>query len=666
MPTIDESHVYPVSLVREGELAYSDSSRPKDGLRSFGQAGEFMSTTSAPRRMTTATSPPMPATACAAEDQAARPWRLSTWSLSLGSGLLLAVALAPVSVQVVELLLLVGSLWVLARGSTAFPHARWIALGTAIAMSFALAVTPFTWLIPQLPPLAFIAPLGFLLLIKQETLAGRRPYLTIWLAGFVHWLIVMEGVRQAYWALYLGWIALAAYLAVYFALFVGLSRVAVRRLRIPLVLAAPTIWVGLEFARSHFLTGFSIGLLGHSQAEAFPWLIQVADLGGAYAVSFVVMLVAAGIAQALPWNRRDRRWSFAPLVTAGAVLVAVLGYGAWRMATAPHATARPPLSVALLQNSVDTIFDVPPEHFVETCRAYQHQAVAAARQYPQTQVMIWPESVFMSVFPQYTFDGEESLPEGVSWKRAQLAKDEFHQHCASTVAAINQTASTAAGQRRSIAQIMGSMTVGFQRDGIARYNSALMLADDGDVAAQYHKMHPVMFGEYIPLGETWPWIYRFTPMPEGLTRGKQAEAFVVGDYTLAPSICFESTVPHLIRRQIIDLEQRGQSPDMLVSVTNDGWFWGSAQLDLHAQCAIMRAVEHRRPMLVAANTGFSIAVDGSGRVLAKGPRRAVATLAVDVPPDGRFSPYTYFGDYPAALCLALVAVCAAVGLRRFI
>jgi apolipoprotein N-acyltransferase len=350
-------------------------------------------------------------------------------------------------------------------------------------------------------------------------------------------------------------------------------------------------------------------------------------------------------------------------VTAAVVLVGVLGYGSWRVSTVPQNTERDPLHVVLLQNSVDTIFDVPPEHFVETCRAYQHQAVAAARQHPDAQVMIWPESVFMSVFPQYTFEGEESLPEGVSLKRAELAEDEFYQHCASTVAAINQQASAAAGEKRNIAQLMGSMTVGFQPDKIARHNTALLLGEDGRVAAQYHKMHPVMFGEYIPLGETWPWIYRLTPMPEGLTRGRQAEAFVVDDYTLAPSICFESTVPHLIRRQIIDLDRRGQSPDMLVSVTNDGWFWGSAQLDLHAQCAIMRAVEHHRPMLVAANTGLSIAADGSGHLLAKGPRRAVQTIAVNVPPDGRFSPYTYYGDWPAAFCLAIVGVCAVVGWR---
>jgi apolipoprotein N-acyltransferase len=277
--------------------------------------------------------------------------------------------------------------------------------------------------------------------------------------------------------------------------------------------------------------------------------------------------------------------------------------------------------------------------------------------------MIWPESVFMSVFPQYTAEDEQSLPEGVSPNRLALAQEEFQQHCASTVAAVNQQASVIAGEPRGIAQVMGSMTVGFAPEKIARYNSAFLLSPEGQLAADYHKMHPVMFGEYIPFGETWPWIYRLTPMPEGLTRGKQAEAFAVGDYKIAPSICFESTVPHLIRRQIVDLERRGQSPDMLVSVTNDGWFWGSAQLDLHYQCAVMRAVEHRRPMLVAANTGFSVAVDGSGRVLAKGPRRDVATLFVDVPPDGRFSPYTFYGDYPAVLCLTFAAACAVVGIR---
>ena len=167
-------------------------------------------------------------------------------------------------------------------------------------------------------PLAWFAPVGWLLLIREPCLPGRRPYLALWFAGLIHWLLLVEGIRRAHPALYLGWAALAAYLAVYLVLFVGLTRVAVHRWRIPLVAAAPVVWTGLELLRGYALSGFSMGLLGHTLSD-HPRLIQIADLCGAYGVSFLVILVAASLAQWLPetlvrgsfrgsWNR----WALVP------------------------------------------------------------------------------------------------------------------------------------------------------------------------------------------------------------------------------------------------------------------------------------------------------------------------------------------------------------------
>ena len=99
--------------------------------------------------------------------------------------------------------------------------------------------------------------------------------------------------------LYLGWLALSAYLAIYLPIFVGLSRVAVHRLSVPLWLAAPVVWTGLELARAHLLTGFLMASLAHTQVN-WTMLIQISDLVGEYGVDFVVMLVAACIASLIP------------------------------------------------------------------------------------------------------------------------------------------------------------------------------------------------------------------------------------------------------------------------------------------------------------------------------------------------------------------------------
>ncbi|HEV7226499.1 MAG TPA: hypothetical protein VGN42_27585, partial [Pirellulales bacterium] len=152
-------------------------------------------------------------------------------------------------------------------------------------------------------PLAWIAPVPWLMLVRRDKLAGRRPYRTIWLTGCAFWLGVLHWLRLPHPATSLGWLALSLYLAVYLPLFVGLSRAAVHRLHWPLVVAAPVVWTGLELLQARLLTGFNMAALGNSQ---FRWieLIQVADLAGNYGVGFVVMFGAACLARMAPCGER--------------------------------------------------------------------------------------------------------------------------------------------------------------------------------------------------------------------------------------------------------------------------------------------------------------------------------------------------------------------------
>lgn len=94
---------------------------------------------------------------------------------------------------------------------------------------------------------------------------------------------------------------------------------------------------------------------------------------------------------------------------------------------------------------------------------------------------------------------------------------------------------------------------------------------------------------------------------------------------------------------MLALEQQNNRPDVIVNLTNDGWFWGSSELDMHLTAAIFRAIEVRTPVVIAANTGFSAWIDSSGRLLARGPRRNTATLRAKVVPDGRQSPWLAWG-----------------------
>ena len=130
---------------------------------------------------------------------------------------------------------------------------------------------------------------------------------------------------------------------------------------------------------------------------------------------------------------------------------------------------------------------------------------------------------------------------------------------------------------------------------------------------------------------------------------------------IAPNICYETVLSRVVRRQVNALTAEGREPDILINLTNDGWFWGSSELDLHLACGVFRAVECRKPLLIAANTGFSAWIDGDGRIEAQGPRRAEEVIVAQPRLDRRRSWYLDHGDWFAGACLAVTIAVAAAG-----
>jgi apolipoprotein N-acyltransferase len=122
---------------------------------------------------------------------------------------------------------------------------------------------------------------------------------------------------------------------------------------------------------------------------------------------------------------------------------------------------------------------------------------------------------------------------------------------------------------------------------------------------------------------------------------------------MAIAICFEDTVPHVIRRFFHDTPAGSTQPDMLINLSNDGWFHGSAELDMHLAVSVFRTVEHRVPLARAVNTGISALIDGNGEIRDTLPRQTESVLNVSVPLDDRTSNYTILGDWLGLSCLAV-------------
>ena len=446
----------------------------------------------------------------------------------------------------------------------------------------------------------------------------------------------------------IGWVALSIYLGFYLPIFVGLVRVGAHRLHVPLILAAPIVWTGLELARAHLLTGITMGSLGHTQ---YRWiaLIQLSDLAGAYGVGFVVMFVAACLARMLPCD--ERPWTLWPAAPGVAVLAAAIGYGYFRLAEPP---VEPSARIALVQGSIDIEFKADPKMADEINRHYHDLSVEAVRRFKDLDLIVWPETMCRETLLSY--DPSATAPP--EWRGTE---EEFQADLPYYAQQSRQNLTDMA-KELNVPMLLGVDTVHYTAGGVQRFNSAVLVTPQGKVVGRYDKIHRVLFGEYVPFADRFPWLQRLTPLPVSLTAGSRPVAFEVKGLRLVPNICYESVLPHVIRSEVRTLQEQGIEPDVLVNLTNDGWFWGSSELDMHLVCGVFRAVECRKPMLIAANTGFSAWIDADGRILAQGPRRDADVLLATVGPSRRQSWYLRHGDWPAGVCLGVCVLFALVGM----
>jgi apolipoprotein N-acyltransferase len=226
-------------------------------------------------------------------------------------------------------------------------------------------------------------------------------------------------------------------------------------------------------------------------------------------------------------------------------------------------------------------------------------------------------------------------------------------------------------QAANSALIIGITAHVAELDGLKNYNSAIFVDPRVGITGRYDKVHRVPFGEYIPLKETLPFLKALTPFPDdfGIEAGQSFETFRYNGWTFSPVICFEDTVPHVVRAAAQSSDD-GQKVDCLVNLTNDGWFHGSSELNQHLITSIFRTVECRKPLVRAVNTGISAFIDGDGAVLepevfidddgqgrnsmtdARGRfhKSLNALLVSEVPLDNRKSLYLATGDWFAGSC----------------
>ena len=559
-----------------------------------------------------------------------------------------------------------------------------VTTGILLWMSFA----PLDW-----GPIAWIALVPLLQLIRIQNPSGWM-YRNTYLAGLLYWLVTLQWMRLGDPSMYLALCALAVYLAAYWPLFVWLCRIAVHRLGVPVPVAVPVFWIGLEYLRSHLVTGFAWYLLGHTQ---YRWveIIQISDLWGAYAVSFLVALANASVAQLVPvgWfakmglvERSELDWlneQATPHRKAWAVAVslvlvlAAIGYGFFRRSEAAFLIGP---RVGLVQGNFVASIKSDRDQWGEIFAV--HRSLTGMTVPHQPDLIVWPEAMFR--YPMLEFQSgmsDEELDAVHPYIRAEDWRNTQTQEIVTEMA-----------QETNAALCIGINIFEARPNNYSNFNSALFVTPQKGIVDKYHKIHRVPFGEFIPLKDSLPFIQSLTPFRGdfGIDAGDAVHVFRHKDWNYLPLICFEDTVPHLVRRMVSVSGVDESAVDVLVNVTNDGWFHGSSELNQHLITASFRCIETRTPMVRAVNTGISAIIDGDGVVrdpeifidgdaafAQSTPRESIrdprtgryhkqlnCALVGDVPLDQRTSLYVWWGDWAAALCLIACAAIGLQGLRR--
>jgi len=470
----------------------------------------------------------------------------------------------------------------------------------------------------------------------------------------------------------LGWFVLQFYMAIYFALwawFCGLLRPREARrqlsagkwdqmlaearstaalprspwtkstnnLLLAFLLAAA--WATQEWLRGWVFSGWGWNGLGVALHDTWP-LIQIAEFTGVAGLSFMVafanvILVTTAYRLVLEARTHTTRPHFDLTLTMAAI-VGVLTFGLRASQVSPPTK---PLRVAAVQSNVPQNQKFDPQFTTKILDKFRRLSEIALRSNPPPDLLIWPES---------------SMPGPV------LTEPESNKFVMDLAASAESDL------------LLGTI----DEENRDVYNAALLISDGGERVQVYRKVHLVPFGEYVPGRNRVPLLARIVgdQVPGDFSAGREYTVFSLtnNDVQVAPLICFEDTIGELVRQFVLPTETN-PGANLLVDITNDGWFLHSAGSHQHLANAIFQCVETRRPMVRAANTGVTCFVNQSGRITqvlrdesGSTFTEGVLTGEINVSTEHELTFYARHGELFAKSCvvITLVAILVATVIQR--
>jgi apolipoprotein N-acyltransferase len=348
-------------------------------------------------------------------------------------------------------------------------------------------------------------------------------------------------------------------------------------------------------------------------------LVQGADLGGPLLLTTLVALANVVAYETWTWWRGTRERPLGTWLGAAAVGAAVLAYGHVReSALEAAASGAPVLRVGVVQANLGVL------------EKRAQSLVSHRKHLEQTRELLADGAVDLVIWPETAYVRGLRRPLPIAGQ--PIAED------------------------LGVPLLFGSSTVWEENGRRWKSNSALLVGADGMIRDAYDKNLLIPLAEYLPLAGVLPALERRFPHVEHFQAARTTPALRLGAWRIATPICYEAIRPEFVRAMV-----RAARPHLLVTLANDAWFGDSQEPWLHLALARLRAVEHRRFLVRATNSGVSAVVDPAGRVVARSGLFTRETLRADVRPLDGETLYARLGDWPGWLAAALVVIGLTVG-----
>ena len=510
-----------------------------------------------------------------------------------------------------------------------------------------------------------LAPLVAALVSKDESgnsvgvrYAALLGYLSgfIWYLGNCYWIFrtmhYYGGIPQIPSAGIL--VLFCLYLGLYHALFGALFSIARGSSlgRNGALIVSPFLWVAVELARSR-VTGFPWDLLGTAQVDNL-FLTRLAPATGVYGISFVIAAVNAlwFVRIKIRQRRHTRTLLFAAAV---AILAAYLGF--LRRVVVPVDEGREAVATLVQQNlgvGAQSLSIGPQLSGEQKLRQFSQLSLFPSMSYctgiPELRSTTCIHASSATPGKDFTDPAATSL---IVWPEAP---NDFFERDPSFRGALTSLAQTAHAP-----MIAGDIGVDADRtspSGYLLYNSAEFIGADGSVAGRYDKMHLVPFGEYTPYKKLFFFAGSLLQDVGTFEPGESRKAFQSGGHIYGTFICYESVFPDEVRRFV------NLGADVLVNISDDGWYGNTSAAWEHLNMVRMRAIENHRWVLRATNTGVTAAIDPYGRVVKAALRNQRTSLRVGFDYEHDITFYAAHGDWFAYLCSVVTVITLGFALAR--